>query len=380
MTRHLLTALLLVSVTVLPVRADFSFYGHKVSSDLHVSGIRFTSKLSQSGINYLNNRIPEQRVNDLTNQIIRAKTAYALDDVGTILFAHKASRAASSHDYTSQLMEYRALSKLGYDVILSYTDYEMMVFGRLDQVPAASVYLFYQNKRYTNLDFHDKKTVGQRRIFTLSTNQRSVPIRITRQTNPRLSAKLVKRIVLWEHMGKMYRIDAVTNMSLTEYLQDIPVMEIGKSYVNRGCSPQFEESVVSALRKELEAFESPSDKAEFLLAFVQKAFRYQTDEEQFGHEKYNYPEETLLYTYSDCEDRTLLLAFLYKRLLNLNSVAMYFQNDKHISLAVALPDHSNDYSFQYKGVKYVACEPTGIGFHLGDMGLSLERITEVIEL
>ena len=37
------------------------------------------------------------------------------------------------------------------------------------------------------------------------------------------------------------------------------------------------------------------EKVNFLLAFVQKAFAYKTDEEQFGHERYFFVEESLYF-------------------------------------------------------------------------------------
>ena len=121
-------------------------------------------------------------------------------------------------------------------------------------------------------------------------------------------------------------------------------------------------------------------KANFLLKFAQSAFEYKTDNDQFGHEKYNFPEETVGSIFSDCEDRTILLAFLYKRLLGFESVMLHFEQEKHVCLGVKIPNRSNAYSFKYKNEAFMVCEPTGIGFDVGETGITLKNITEVIEL
>lgn len=121
-------------------------------------------------------------------------------------------------------------------------------------------------------------------------------------------------------------------------------------------------------------------KANFLLQFAQSAFEYKTDGDQYGQEKYNFPEETVNTTFSDCEDRTILLAFLYKKLLGFESVMLHFENEKHVCLGVKIPNRSNAYSFKYKKEPYMVCEPTGIGFDVGETGIPIKNITEVIDL
>ena len=59
-----------------------------------------------------------------------------------------------------------------------------------------------------------------------------------------------------------------------------------------------------------------------LLNFVQTSFDYQTDEEQFGREKYFYPEEILAYPFCDCEDRAAFFARLVRNLTGLEVVGL----------------------------------------------------------
>jgi hypothetical protein len=145
-------------------------------------------------------------------------------------------------------------------------------------------------------------------------------------------------------------------------------------------SDEFRSSVIEPLREYVSEMSSNEQKANFLLNFVQSTSGYKTDDEQYGREKYNYPEETMANPYSDCEDKTLLLAFLYKELLDFESVILHFKRDKHVCLGVKLPNRSNSYSFTYNDEAYMVCEPTGRGYKVGRTAIALGRVSEVIEL
>jgi len=100
-----------------------------------------------------------------------------------------------------------------------------------------------------------------------------------------------------------------------------------------------------------------------LLHFVQTALPYATDQEQFGEEDYLYPDETLFYPASDCEDRSALLAALVRLLVGLPVVGLDYPG--HIALAVALPQEVPGDRFTWREVVYTVCDPTYIGAALG---------------
>ncbi len=373
-----LVALMLAAST--SVSGNFDFYGHTI--DLHSEWRlgSFTVTPSQQSIDVKIKEIQAEMPSYLTAELEAQKLKFNLDDLGMVMMVQKASRSLSNSQANQQLIQYLLLRSLGLDVQLTFSQKGLAVFGILGEQPALSVYLFDGGKRYTNLNFKDDRLSGTRHLYKDGAISKKRKINVEVDKRPNINANLSKRIILWNYKDKYYRLDAVNNNSLTEYLDDIPVMKLGKQYVERPCSDEFEQSVLAGLRTHLNSFTTQNEKVAFLLSFVQSAFRYQTDAEQYGKEKYNYPEQTLGSSFSDCEDRTLLLSFLCKRLLNFNSVGLYFEEDKHICLAIAIPGHSNSYSLKYMGVNYVVCEPTGMGFKVGETGLPLKRITEIIPL
>ena len=105
------------------------------------------------------------------------------------------------------------------------------------------------------------------------------------------------------------------------------------------------------------------DAVNLLLNFVQKKFEYKTDNEQFGKEKWFFPEDQLHYPYSDCEDRSVFFTYLVKKLLNLKVIGLNYPG--HVAIAVAFNGSVNGYAINYKGYSYIIADPTYIGATAG---------------
>ena len=107
-----------------------------------------------------------------------------------------------------------------------------------------------------------------------------------------------------------------------------------------------------------------AEAANILIDFVQTAFQYQTDDEQFGYEKPFFVDEVFYYPYCDCEDRSILYSYLVRTLMGLDVVLLDYPN--HIATAVCFDENvSGDY-LMVEGKKYVVCDPTYIGASIGN--------------
>lgn len=151
-------------------------------------------------------------------------------------------------------------------------------------------------------------------------------------------------------------------------------------YAESEPSEAFLQSVDKELRPTVQG-KSQEEAVNTLLHFVQHAFGYQTDQEQFGYERWFFPEETIASRYSDCEDRAILFSQLVRRLLDMEVVLIYYPG-KHLATAVKFdnPNTQGDY-LTVNGKKFLICDPTYIGATLG-MGMpNLMKVPiEVIKL
>jgi hypothetical protein len=105
---------------------------------------------------------------------------------------------------------------------------------------------------------------------------------------------------------------------------------------------------------------------------VQTAFEYKTDPEQFGREKPLFPDETLFYPFSDCEDRAILFAYLVRHMLGLDVVALDYPG--HIATAVMFSTDIAGDSIVFHGKKYIICDPTYVN---ADVGASMPEFKNV---
>lgn len=108
---------------------------------------------------------------------------------------------------------------------------------------------------------------------------------------------------------------------------------------------------------------SPAESVDLLCHYVQTAFAYAYDDQQWGADRAFFAEETLYYPYSDCEDRSILLTRLVRDLLQMPCALVYYPG--HLATAIAVgPDVKGDH-ITLHGTKYLICDPTYIGAPIG---------------
>jgi hypothetical protein len=149
---------------------------------------------------------------------------------------------------------------------------------------------------------------------------------------------------------------------LVEYMGTFPQSEF-ELYFDTDGSPMLRQALLGELKK-YTASMSQEEAVNFLLAFVQKAFAYKTDEEQFGYEKYFFVEESLHYPYNDCEDRSVIFAWLVHELVGIRVVGLLYP--KHMTTAVELKQGNAGYAtVMHEGKRFVIADPTYIGATVG---------------
>ena len=153
------------------------------------------------------------------------------------------------------------------------------------------------------------------------------------------------------------------NKSHIAYLDDVP-MTVFPIYFVSSLSIEAQQELMKNFN-EMRSQYTPTQFIEVLLHFVQTAFEYKTDEDQFGYEKYFYPEEVIGYPYSDCEDRAALFSWLVQKYTNAKVIGLQYEG--HVATAVWFGDDvdiTGD-GFVYEGKKYYVCDPTYINAGIG---------------
>lgn len=158
---------------------------------------------------------------------------------------------------------------------------------------------------------------------------------------------------------KTYSINI--NKNLIDLFRTYPQTEISV-YANTPISTITRKSLEKEVLPQL-SNKTEQESVNFLLQFVQTAFEYKNDLQQFGQEKFFFAEELFYYPFSDCEDRSVLFSQLVRRFLGLQVILLDYPD--HVTTAVKFNTPvAGDY-VDIQGNKYIICDPTYLHAKVG---------------
>ncbi|TAE71589.1 MAG: hypothetical protein EAZ85_10625 [Bacteroidetes bacterium] len=194
---------------------------------------------------------------------------------------------------------------------------------------------------------------------------------------PKISTESTKKTLKFRYLSKEYSVEVAYNPTIIQLYQNYPLTDMKIYFEGKPT-----ESVISSLEKSLKELlkgKNEWESVNFLLAFVQKAFEYKTDQEQFNAEKPFFIEEILHYPFSDCEDRSVFFAYLVDKLLGLEVVGLDYPG--HIATAVKFNQELNGDFVMHNNKKYLICDPTYIGAFAGEAMTDLKNVkAQIIEI
>ena len=150
---------------------------------------------------------------------------------------------------------------------------------------------------------------------------------------------------------------------LIDVMNDYPLSSAWDCYAHAGLSETVKADLYPVLRSQI-AGKSKKKAAFMLLDFVQSAFAYATDQDQFGYERPLFGDESFYYPKNDCEDRSILYSILVRDLLGLDVALVHWPG--HLATAVAFPEEVEGDYFTIDGRRYTVCDPTYIGAGIGE--------------
>lgn len=300
-----------------------------------------------------------------------------LDDVGYLFMVQKAARELNKEGDANieQLFTYAALSLKGYDVMLGIGNKGITLYGYTSFSIKNILFVTQNNKKYYDLSFNQSKEPGEERSVALPINEQARSLRLNKLMPPALPKRMVHKTLPFEYEGNVYFFTATFNHSLVAYYKDLPDIEMSQVYLNYGLSERGDHTLINQL-KEATAYLSKEKTVNFLLAFVQ-SLSYAKDMDVLGHEKFSFPEESLANEFTDCEDRSMLFAYLVREVANLQSIGLMYPNAAHMNVAVESWKKSDKSDIQIFDMDFVVCEPSGNGFKAGQHSISLSAANVV---
>ena len=157
------------------------------------------------------------------------------------------------------------------------------------------------------------------------------------------------------------------SQGLLDFYANYPHTEM---YVKAGApvSTSIRDSVYPALRSAIIGM-GEVDATRVILRFVQRLMEHRSDDERWGFEKWNFPEESIFYRCGDCDDHAILFSRLVRDLLGLEVllVSCGVNGSPHATTAVRFsePLECGDW-IEYGGERYYCCEPSSTAADVGD--------------
>lgn len=308
-------------------------------------------------------QLENSRYELLLKQISRQAKNLQLNDWGLGLLLHETATEIYANDRNAQvLFELFALNKLGYAARVCQSGNRLHLMLPANQVIYGATYLREGSRKYYILDFGGGlPEVRRARVLNLNYGTNGKALNFEMQNAPNLTNRSLVRRLAFDYKSKRYEYEVRLNRNLIEYYNNYPFTDLNIRF-GTPLSTEAHYTLLTQLRASMRGM-SETEAVDFLLGFVQKAFGYQTDREQFGKEKYLFAEQTLYYLNSDCEDRSVLFAYLVKEILGLNTIGLLFPG--HVATAVQFRGAAEGSYIRYKGAKYYVCDPTYINATYG---------------
>ncbi len=258
----------------------------------------------------------------------------------------------------SVVMRQFILNEMGYKARMARkaNENKMVLYVATDCQIYGSIFITQGGQKYYDLD---NKQPYQFYMCQKDSPKARNSVSMYWKTTPVLKGE--KATSTHQAAGSAARTTVSVPKALIDYYKTYPQCDYSV-YVKARVDAEVESTILSSLVPVV-ANKSKQEAANILLNFVQTAFRYATDDEQFGYEKPFFVEELFYYPCCDCEDRSVLFAYLVKSLLKLDVVYLDYPN--HIATAVRFDEEVGGDYLMVGGQKYTVCDPTYIGAGIG---------------
>lgn len=340
---------------------SFYFYGRACNVGLSMKDCVHLKDISEKTVADGWEQLSKKKYQSLVDACLSMKTSYKLNDYAYLLLTEAvATELLSQHSKNDiVLLQAFILCQSGYRVKIARIDGELGLLYASKDLIYATTYLTIDGEKYYKWG---EKVKNGTPIYTYGKNFADSKYLISMGVSeePDFCGKLIMKTLQSKKYPEV-KIVSQVHEELIGFYKNYPQCDFSV-YLNAPVSKLVEQSVVGALGGIVKG-KSQVVAANMLIDFVQTAFSYQTDTEQFGYEKPFFVDELFYYSYCDCEDRAVFYAYLVRTLLNLDVVLLDYPN--HIATAVCFGEQVEGDYVMVNGKKYIICDPTYIGASIG---------------
>ena len=337
------------------------FFGTSCSVHADAVALRFKlPSLEEKSIAEAWKQLSAEKYDGLLHDCIEQREVLHLSDWGYLqLLGHTSEQLLGKGSNEAVLLQMYLLAQSGYRVRIARADSRLVLLVPFNR----DLY----NYSYVNLNGFNHFVLTKGEYNRISVCDVSFPrekvANILMEQLPDLGQGTKRSRTLQAEQFGTLKATVEVSQHLIDYLNDYPLSDAWDYYALAGLSDGVKAALYPALRRQIDG-KSKKKAAAMLLDFVQTAFDYATDQEQFGYERPLFADESIYYPKNDCEDRSIFYSILVRDLLGLDVVLVHWPG--HLATAVAFPEEVDGDYFTLDGRRYTVCDPTYIGAPVGE--------------
>ena len=287
------------ALSIVSPMAKIEYFGTDFSVPATMHGLPVLSAISKQGIiDYYKVASSNSQLNMAALMLKKESNERRLNDWGLANLLMKAAQNMYNSPNDQVMFTWFALLRSGFNVKIGYNGRN--VYLLLPSNEMLYEYSYTVNGRaYYLLNFG----TGQAEPEQLTIHEADYPqatsgLSFMITQTPELSYLFTRRTLLLSHP-----LELKLNKNLVNFYASYPQCELKVFFaapLSANAINQLDAYFIPAL-----GIMKDDERVAFLLKFVHESIPYKTDEEQFGHEKYLFADETLYYPAADCEDRAV---------------------------------------------------------------------------
>jgi hypothetical protein len=342
--------------------SSFEFYSVPISIQYDKRTLFELTKINKNSISAFWDMMSTTNYTKLIAQINTQKENLNLNDWAKYQLIHTLGFDIFQNNNKANLFTWFILVKMNYDTKVGYSDDIIYLMSTMQHDLFQVSFFTLNKKKYYILTPNGKvEDVGS--IYTYAGDYP--------KAKNKLSFAMLEELKFYNHIktkslkfsykNQNYVINTQFSADLIDFYKTFPQSDYNVYFSTKNSSP-LSNSILVKLAPLIKG-KSEIEATNLLLRFVQTSFEYKTDQKQFNYEKVMFPEETINYPYSDCEDRSIMFSYLVKKLLKLDVVGVKYTD--HLATAVAFSSKISGDSFKYQGKKYTISDPTYVNANAG---------------
>lgn len=341
--------------------SSIDLFGTRVEMPAPPKPPDFNGSLSQTAIQAYIESIDAATYQPFLDQLLDYKKNHHPDDWLYYQAIRKVAQYISpkaENYYRYTFFKWWLLANSGYSSILTYSGPYLLFYVQSDETIYNIPYRTHNGKQYICLNYHDYGNIDfQKNTFSVA----GIPVKADALAFSYKVTSLpdfnredyTEKDVQFSDGLNHYSFRVKVNPQVRAIFTNYPVVDYGLQF-NMPLSKTTYESLIPSLKKHLQGLKQ-REGVEFLMRFTRYAFLFKRDADVFGSEKRLTPEQTLLYEFSDCEDRAGLFFLLVKEIYDLPMLVLTYP--EHVTVAVQFKKPYGQ-TVEYNGTKYSICEPS----------------------